>query len=133
DIIVTTGSSVAGTIIEHGGNTGGPARTGTDGNQMIYAVGVGQAQAVQLVFGGNLGFAPATSASVGNGEIILAAGYDVEGRDFPDAFRGAGYNDGDASVILAADDFSSSVTGIATTDFSVGAGPSGSANFASDL
>ncbi|WP_114952802.1 beta strand repeat-containing protein [Sphingosinicella terrae] len=133
DIVVTTGTTVAGTIIEHGGSTGGPARTGTDANQAIYAVGVGQAQAVQLVFSGNLGFDPATSASIVNGEVILSAGFDVSGREFPDAFRGAGNNEGNASVRIVGGGYSSGVTGLATTDFTVDASATGSVNFDSDV
>ncbi len=79
DIQVPLGTSVANAI-NINGNVGGPSSTGAGDNHMIYAVARASTNPINLLFSGNLGFDPAVSAGVVNGEIILAANYDVFGR-----------------------------------------------------
>lgn len=79
DIEIPVGTTVD-TAMWHTGSTGGPARTTTGENHMIYAVGKGQGNPITMLFGGNLGFDPVVTAGVYNGEVILSAGYDVHGR-----------------------------------------------------
>ena len=79
DIVVPVGTSVANAM-NINGNVGGPSSTGAGDNHIIYAVAQAAANPIQMLFGGNLGFAPAASAGVINGEIILSGNYDVFGR-----------------------------------------------------
>ncbi|WP_129794518.1 hypothetical protein [Sphingosinicella sp. CPCC 101087] len=145
DIVVTAGTSVADAII-HTGTTGGPARTGADSRQAIYAVGVGQTQAVQLLFSGNLGFDPATDASIVNGEIVLSAGYNItsitsDGSPATGDPLFGGPCDGcgadpvsasPASIIVDGGSFTSNLVGRAVTDFLV-ASTTATPSFSGDL
>ncbi len=91
DIFITNGTE--GQAISHTGNTGGPASTGAGDNHIIY--GVARATSVEsggasMLFSGNLGFDVAATATVANGEIILSANYDVEGRQIDGGSTGQG-------------------------------------------
>lgn len=79
DIVIPVGTNAA-TAISHGGITTGPASTGTGDNHVIYGVAAANANPIGMFFEGNLGFAPAVSAGVDNGDIILSANFDVFGR-----------------------------------------------------
>ncbi len=79
DIQVPLGTT-ANTAINLNGNIGGPSSTGAGDNHMIYAVARANTNPINMLFSGNLGFDPAVSAGVVNGEIILAANHDVFGR-----------------------------------------------------
>ncbi len=79
DIVVPLGTSVTNAI-EHNGTTGGPASTGVGDNHVIYGVTKAEINPVQMLFRGNLGFEPALVAGVDNGDIILAANFEVFGR-----------------------------------------------------
>lgn len=79
DIQIPVGTTV-GTPIVVDGNVGGPSSNGVGDNHLIYAVAAAQSDPISLLFRGNLGFAPAASAGVVNGEIILSANYNVTGR-----------------------------------------------------
>ncbi|MGB7371070.1 beta strand repeat-containing protein [Erythrobacter sp.] len=79
DIAIPVGSSVD-TPIEFNGDIGGPSSTGVGDNHLIYAVASGQFDPISMIFSGNLGFEPAQSAGIVNGEIILSANYEVSGR-----------------------------------------------------
>jgi hypothetical protein len=99
DINVTTGTGAANGII-HTGTTGGPASTAAGDRHGIYMVAVPKNQAMVAFLRGNVGFAPATSASVENGVIVLSAGYNVDGdaigtgNEKMNLFRGSGGADG---------------------------------------
>ena len=81
DITVPLGTASSGTVMTVNGTVGGPASTGAAGdNHMIYGVARAQNDPISMLFSGNLGFDPAVSAGVINGEIILSANYDVAQR-----------------------------------------------------
>ncbi|MEO0591288.1 MAG: hypothetical protein AAFZ11_12125, partial [Pseudomonadota bacterium] len=79
DIQIPVGTDVT-TPVQIDGDVGGPASFGTDDNHIIYAVAKAISDPISMIFRGNLGFDPAASAGVVNGEIILSANYDVNGR-----------------------------------------------------
>ncbi|WP_298303752.1 hypothetical protein [uncultured Erythrobacter sp.] len=79
DIQVLVGTSAANPIV-FDGDVGGPSSTGIGDNHLIYAVAAAQNDPISLLFSGNLGFQPAASAGIVNGEIIISANYDVTGR-----------------------------------------------------
>lgn len=80
-ISVPVGTAATGTVLEVDGTVGGPSSTGLGDNHMIYGVAAAQADPISMIFSGNLGFAPAQSAGIVNGEIILSANYNVFGRN----------------------------------------------------
>ncbi|QIQ85378.1 hypothetical protein [Erythrobacter sp.] len=80
DIEVPFGTALAGQVMELDGDIGGPSSTGAGDNHLIYAVAKASSNPISMLFSGNLGFAPAASAGIVNGEIILSANYDVFGR-----------------------------------------------------
>lgn len=80
NILVPVGTGDSGTVMELGGNIGGPSSNGVGDNHMIYAVAAAQNDPISMIFRGNLGFDPAQSAGIVNGEIILSANYSVFGR-----------------------------------------------------
>ncbi|MFN4241251.1 MAG: MBG domain-containing protein, partial [Erythrobacter cryptus] len=81
DITVPLGTASSGTVMTVNGTVGGPSSTGAAGdNHMIYGVARAQTDPITMLFSGNLGFEPAVSAGVINGEIILSANYDVAQR-----------------------------------------------------
>lgn len=97
-INVPVGTAAGGEVVTLNGNVGGPSSTGAAGdNHVIYAVAVPQNDPISMLFRGNLGFDPAQTAGVVNGEIILAANYDVFER-FVD---GGLANSGNAAVFDA--------------------------------
>ncbi|MFM7376902.1 MAG: hypothetical protein ACKO1O_02025, partial [Erythrobacter sp.] len=82
NIEIPTGTAAAREVVTLNGNIGGPSSTGVNGdNHLIYAVARASQDPISMLFRGNLGFDPAQSAGVINGEIILAANYDVFGRN----------------------------------------------------
>ena len=89
DFVIPVGTTVANAII-HNGTTTGPSSTGAGDNHMIYALARAKTNPISMLFGGNLGFAPAASAGIINGEIILSANFDVQGR----SVAGANIRDG---------------------------------------
>ncbi|WP_299193576.1 hypothetical protein [uncultured Erythrobacter sp.] len=80
DIQIPVGTSATTPVILDG-DIGGPSSTGAGDNHMIYAVAAAQNDPIAMIFRGNLGFDPAASAGIVNGEIILSANYAVSGRD----------------------------------------------------
>ena len=129
DIIVTTGSDNP-TPITHaaGASTGGPASNGGTDNHAIYMVAVPKNQAIQMLLEGSVGFAPAISASVENGVIILSSGFGVSGTDIQDIAP----SPLDADIIITGGDFTSDVDGRASTEFRATA-QDGDLTFAGDL
>ena len=109
NISVPVGTADTSTVMELNGNIGGPSSNGVGDNHMIYAVAAAQADPISMIFRGNLGFDPAQSAGVVNGEIILAANYNVFGRtvdggSISDGI-GAVFNDNSATSNVRADIF----------------------------
>lgn len=81
NISVPVGTAASGEVVTVDGTVGGPSSTGiTNDNHMIYGVARAGADPISMLFSGNLGFDPAQSAGIVNGEIILAANYNVFGR-----------------------------------------------------
>ncbi len=81
NIEVPVGTAASGEVMTLDGSIGGPTSQGVGDNHMIYAVARASQDPISMLFRGNLGFDPAQSAGVINGEIILAANYDVSGRN----------------------------------------------------
>ncbi len=81
NIFVSTGTAASGEVVTLNGNIGGPSSTGVGDNHMIYAAARAAADPISMLLSGNIGFAPAQSAGIVNGEIILAANYNVFGRN----------------------------------------------------
>ncbi|MFO6445856.1 MBG domain-containing protein [Erythrobacter sp. NE805] len=81
DIEVPVGTAASGNVLTLDGTIGGPASSGAPGdNRVIYGVAAAQNDPISMLFSGNLGFEPAQSADIVNGEIILAANHNVAGR-----------------------------------------------------
>ena len=114
DIVIPVGTSVANAM-NINGNVGGPSSTGAGDNHMIYAVAQAAANPIQMLFGGNLGFAPAASAGVVNGEIILAANYDVFGR----TVNGGSVSDGTLARFTGRTETSTTQADIFVTDANI--------------
>ena len=82
DIAISTGTGDANGIV-HGelGTTSGPASNpnaaGPD-PQRIYMVAIPKNSAISMLVNGNVGYTPAATASVQNGEVVLSAGYNIE-------------------------------------------------------
>lgn len=78
DIAVSTGTGDANGIV-HGalGTTTGPASGGTGDPQRIYMMAVPKNTAISMLINGNVGYTPAATAVLQNGEVILSAGYDI--------------------------------------------------------
>ncbi|QDH35703.1 hypothetical protein [Porphyrobacter sp. YT40] len=81
DIAIPVGTAASGQVVTLDGTIGGPSSTGAGDNHMIYALARASQDPISMLFSGNLGFDPAQSAGVINGEIILAANYNVFGRN----------------------------------------------------
>jgi len=82
DISVDVGSGhSSGDGIVHTGSTGGPGSASQVDEQAIYFVSVPKNTAINMLVGGSVGYDPASSASVDNGEIILTTGNRVERVD----------------------------------------------------
>ncbi|MBA4007754.1 MAG: hypothetical protein C0486_03110 [Erythrobacter sp.] len=81
NIQVPVGTAAAGNVVTIDGTVGGPSSTGAAGdNHLIYAVARASQDPISMLLRGNLGFDPAQSAGIVNGEIIISANYDVFGR-----------------------------------------------------
>ncbi|MEM9312426.1 MAG: hypothetical protein AAGA34_13370, partial [Pseudomonadota bacterium] len=91
DIQIPVGTDVTTPIVVDG-DVGGPASSALGDNHIIYAVARALSDPISMIFRGNLGFDPAVSAGVVNGEIILSANYDVEGRTVQDGTTTDGIN-----------------------------------------
>ncbi len=80
-IDVPVGTAAPGAVLTLDGTIGGPSSTGGPGdNHMIYAVARAAADPISMLLRGTIGFDPAQSAGVVNGEIILSANHNVFGR-----------------------------------------------------
>ena len=81
NISIPVGTAAAGEVVTLDGDVGGPSSMGAGDNHILYAVARASADPISMLFSGNLGFDPAQSAGIVNGEIILAANYNVSGRN----------------------------------------------------
>jgi hypothetical protein len=79
-IQVPVGTAAAGEVLTLDGTIGGPSSQGIGDNHLIYAVARAAQDPISMLFRGNLGFDPAQSAGVINGEIIISANHNVFGR-----------------------------------------------------
>ena len=107
DIQIPVGS-LSPTPIVMDGDVGGPSSAGAGDNHMIYAVAQAQLDPISMIFRGNLGFDPAASAGIVNGEIILSANYNVSGRSVDGGTISDGINavfDGTGDTSFAGDIF----------------------------
>jgi hypothetical protein len=89
DISVPAGTDIPTPIVVDG-DVGGPSSTGAGDNHIIYAVARAAVDPISMLFSGNLGFEPAASAGIVNGEIILSANYDVNGTVIDNLFTSEG-------------------------------------------
>jgi hypothetical protein len=80
DISVPVGTAATGQVMTLDGNVGGPSSNGLGDNHMIYALARASQDPISMLFTQNLGFDPAQSAGIVNGEIILSANHNVFGR-----------------------------------------------------
>lgn len=78
DIAVSTGTDDANGVV-HGstGVTTGPGSSGAGDPQRIYMIAIPKNTAISMLVNGSIGYTPAATATVQNGEVILSAGYDV--------------------------------------------------------
>ncbi|MEO5972034.1 MAG: hypothetical protein ABIP91_01540, partial [Sphingomicrobium sp.] len=131
DIQVNVGTGDSNGVV-HSGSTGGPSSTGAGDNHRVYMVAVPKNQALTMLLGGSAGFDAATSASIENGQIVLAAGYSVSGDTFNGDFLGGAIGGTPASISIAGGDYGSSVTGQATGSIAANGG-GGTLNFDHDV
>lgn len=80
DISVPVGTAATGQVMTLDGHVGGPSSNGLGDNHMIYALARASQDPISMLFTRNLGFDPAQSAGIVNGEIILSANHNVFGR-----------------------------------------------------
>ncbi len=114
DIIIPIGTNVENALTING-DIGGPSSGGVGDNHMIYAVAHANGNPIDLVFGGNLGFAPAASAGIVNGEIILSANYDVFGR----TVNGSSTTEGNLGTFTGRQERSTVAANIFVTDANI--------------
>ncbi len=78
DIAVSTGTSDANGVV-HGelGTTSGPSSAGSGDPKRIYMVAIPKNTAISMLVNGNVGYTPAATATVQNGEVVLSAGYNI--------------------------------------------------------
>lgn len=127
DIQILVGSQAANPIV-HSGETGGPASQGAADPHGIYMAAVGQQQAISLLLSGSVGFAPAVSAAVENGAILLSAGHNVTNGRI-DRSPAAGEP---ATIRITGGRWSSDVTAQARTEIFAGNAGTGELHFEQD-
>lgn len=99
DIAVTVGTT-SSQPITHFGTTGGPASLGATDPHVIYGVARGQLSPFEMLFAGNLGFAPAVSAGVENGVVVLSGNYNVSGTSVLNDFTIGSVTSGSEADLL---------------------------------
>ncbi|MFN9634775.1 MAG: hypothetical protein ACK554_15355, partial [Erythrobacteraceae bacterium] len=136
DISVPVGTAATGQVMTLDGNVGGPSSNGLGDNHMIYALARASQDPISMLFTRNLGFDPAQSAGIVNGEIILSANHNVFGRtvdggsisDGIDAFFGANSATSDVQADILIQNFTatSSLLAISSHNTDLTAGVLGS-------
>ncbi len=101
DIAVSTGASDANGIV-HGntGTTTGPASAGAGDPQRIYMMAIPKNAAISMLVNGNIGYTPAATATVQNGEVILSAGYDIVDGNVNLGEHAAPVGNGQANMVI---------------------------------
>ncbi|MCX7676715.1 MAG: filamentous hemagglutinin N-terminal domain-containing protein, partial [Alteraurantiacibacter sp.] len=80
DIVISSGAAGQTSGITHTGTTTGPAENGSGDNHVIYAAIRAQDDPITMLLTGSMGYRPANSAFVENGDIVLAANFDIAGK-----------------------------------------------------
>ncbi|PHR15739.1 MAG: hypothetical protein COA41_15575, partial [Sphingopyxis sp.] len=128
DIAIGVGTADGNGVV-HSGTTTGPSSTPTFSGiditdadaQAIYMVAVPKNDALTMLVGGNLGYEPAASASIVNGNVVLSAGANVATTgDQTNASFAIDKNaaDSDSNIQLQNVSFGSSVSTFATNGLS---------------
>ncbi|MEP6983044.1 MAG: hypothetical protein ABI853_05300, partial [Sphingomicrobium sp.] len=130
EVPVDGGTSDANGVV-HTGTTGGPANASAADQHTIYMVAVPKNQALTMLLGGSVGFAPAaTGATVANGQVYLSSGFSFNGLGVSGGSVGTG---GITIGSPGAANFTSDFYGFSDGPMSVGdvtvAGASGTAFF----
>lgn len=76
--------------ILHRGSTGGPASQGSADPHRISMITVSKNEVISMLLDGAIGFDPANSVAVENGEIILGADFSHDGTNYVDTGAGSG-------------------------------------------
>lgn len=113
DIFVSAGTAASGEVVTLNGTIGGPSSNGVGDDHMIYAVARASQDPISMLLSGNIGFDPAQSAGIINGEIILAANYNVSGR----RVAGGSIEDGINAVFFGNNELSATRADIFLDDF----------------
>lgn len=79
DITVTVGTGDGNGVV-HSGTTTGQSSTGAQDAQAVYMVAIPKNRAITMLVGGEIGYRPAASAAISNGQIVLSAGANVSTR-----------------------------------------------------
>ena len=117
DINVLVGAE-GGTVIDHSGDTTGPAaRDGDPNDSRIYMVAIPKNDAVTMLVAGQIGYQDPVSAQVDpNGAIRLSAGYDIFAGEIAQGRNPV--SGADANIIVQDSIFSSDIIARAATDLS---------------
>lgn len=83
DVIVGTGDANG---IVHEGTTGGSAKIAANPDGRIYMTAVPKATVMNMLLGGSIGFEASGAAVLGNGTVVLSAGFDIAAGDHVPAF-----------------------------------------------
>lgn len=144
DIGVVSGSAVDGTAgddvtLRHSGSTTGPAAAGGFDQQAIYMVAIPKNDAITMLVGGTIGFAPASQANVVNGVVVLSAGqnllsFNTGSNSGPVVFTNGSLPAAlDASIDIDGGFFTSATTAYALTDITADGGAGGRLEFQSSF
>jgi len=116
DIAIPLGTEDPNGVV-HGGTTTGSASTGFGDGRSINLVAVPKNDAITMLVGGQLGFAPAAAAAVTeNGHIVLSAGAEVD-SGFITPFIDTTTTTPNASIDVGGTSFTSSVDVFASDTF----------------
>ena len=127
DIEVPVGAGTSdGNGVVHTGTTGGGANSAASDQHTIYMVAVPKNQALTMLLGGTIGFAPpATGATVENGQIVLSSGLSLNGLSGTPVLGGEATANGGLNIgSLGSATFTSDVLGFTTGSILVDAASS---------
>ncbi len=133
DILVTSGSSSAATVVANGGTITGPVSPNINSSHRVYMVAVAKNDAISMALGSGstLGFDIAGAADFVGNAVVLSAGYDVVGGT-PDVLPSAGGGTGLVSVSGTDADVTSSFFARANGGVNLGSNSAAGLNFAWD-
>jgi filamentous hemagglutinin family protein len=115
DVAVNVGSGDLNGIV-HTGTTGGPANQTAADNHMIYMAAVPKNDAITMLLGGNIGFEPAVSADVRNGQIMLSAGWSPTVGEAGEPEFQSSNTDSNARIDIRGGEFTSDVRALANNE-----------------